>query len=155
MKISPTNLKLNWRAFALKFGAICLFALLLSACSDHGAVLKDDNGGGPPPPDPTVFFSADVHPILLRSCAFNSCHGDVNPQHDLKVTSYSNIMNVSPIHGRIVVPGDANVSALYISISPRYRELGLDFRMPRFSDSLTTAEQETIRVWINEGALDN
>lgn len=155
MKLLTTNLLFHWRTFALKFGAFCLLAVSVSACSDHGAVLKDDNGGGPPPPDPTVFFGADVHPILLRTCAFNSCHGDVNPQHDLRVTSYSNIMTVSPIHGRIVVPGDASVSALYISISPRYRELGLDFRMPRFSDSLTTAEQDTIRIWINEGALDN
>ncbi len=155
MKMLLTKQRSNWRILALKFTALCLLALTLSACSDHGAVLKDDNGGGPPPPDPTVFFGADVHPILLRSCAFNSCHGDVNPQHDLKVTSYADITKVSPIHGRIVVPGDAGVSALYISISPRYRELGLDFRMPRFSDSLTTAEQDTIRIWINEGALDN
>lgn len=155
MKMLPSNLELNWLPFALRLAVICLIAVSLLACSDHGAVLKDDNGGGPPPPDPTVFFSTDVHPILLRSCAFNSCHGDVNPQHDLKVTSYDDITRVSPLHGRIVVPGDAGVSALYISISPRYRELGLDFRMPRFSDSLTTAEQDTIRLWINEGALDN
>ncbi len=135
--------------------ALLPFLLALLACSDHGTALKDDNGGGPLPPDPTVFFDTDVHPILLRSCAFNSCHGEVNPQHDLKVTSYADIMKVSPVHGRIVVPGDAGVSALYISVSPRYRELGLDFRMPRFSDSLTTAEQDTIRIWITEGALDN
>lgn len=137
------------------FFVLLLAALSLSACSDHGANVKDDNGGGPPPPDPTVFFGADVQPILVRSCAFNSCHGDVNPQHDLKVTSYDDIMKVSPLHGRIIVPGEAGVSALYISISPRYRELGLDFRMPRFSDTLTTAEQDTIRIWINEGAQNN
>lgn len=135
--------------------AITTLALLaISACTDHGAVLKDDGGNEPPPPA-TVFFSTDVHPILLRSCAFNSCHGDVNPQHDLKVLTYGDITRVSPIHGRIVIAGDAGASALYISISPRYREIGLDFRMPRFSDTLTTAEQETIRVWINEGALNN
>lgn len=148
---SNTNRIMPFLAAAL----MLLIIFLLSACSDHGIIVRDDDGGGPPPPDPTVFFSSDVQPILLRTCAFNSCHGDVNPQHDLKVTSYDDIMKVSPLHGRIIVPGDAGVSALYISISPRYRELGLDFRMPRFSDTLTSAEQETIRVWINEGALNN
>lgn len=126
----------------------------ISACSDHGAVLTDEGNNEPPPPA-TVLFSTDVHPILLRTCAFNSCHGEVNPQHDLKVTNYSDLMKVSPIHGRVVVTGDAGASALYIAVSPRFREIGLDFRMPRFSDTLTTAEQDTIRVWINEGALNN
>lgn len=149
------NLTINrlWNAVGITL--LLLASISLSACSDHGVFVKDDNGGGPPPPDPTVFFGTDVQPILLRSCAFNSCHGDVNPQHDLKVTSYDDIMKVSPLHGRIIVPGEAGVSALYISISPRYRELGLDFRMPRFSDTLTSAEQETIRTWIDEGALNN
>ncbi len=142
------------RALAARAVVLSLLALTLSACSDHGSIVKNDNSG-PPPPDPTVFFANDVQPILIRTCAFNSCHGDVNPQHDLKVTSYASITNVSPIHGRIVIPGDANSSALYISISPRYRELGLDFRMPRFSDTLTTAEQDTIHTWIDEGALNN
>lgn len=131
-----------------------LLLLAISACSDHGAVVDDDGDNEPPPPA-TVFFSNDVHPILLRSCAFNSCHGTENPQHDLKVLTYADITRVSPIHGRIVIAGDAGASALYISISPRYREIGLDFRMPRFSDTLTTAEQDTIRVWISEGALNN
>ncbi|MGB5107695.1 MAG: hypothetical protein WBP29_13710 [Candidatus Zixiibacteriota bacterium] len=143
------------RAAILSIAALSLLLLFLSACSDHGVTIIDDGGGGPPPPDPTVFFAADVHPILMRTCAFNSCHGEVNPQHDLKVTTYTDITKVSPIHGRIVIAGDAGVSALYIAVSPRYRELGLDFRMPRFSDTLTTAEQDTIRIWIDEGALDN
>ncbi len=149
------NLTINRLRNAVGITLLLLASISLSACSDHGAIVKDDNGGGPPPPDPTVFFTTDVQPILLRSCAFNSCHGDVNPQHDLKVTSYDDILKVSPLHGRIIVPGEAGVSALYISISPRYRELGLDFRMPRFSDTLTSAEQETIRTWIDEGALNN
>jgi hypothetical protein len=131
-----------------------LLLLAISACSDHGAVINDDGGNEPPPPA-TIFFSTDVHPLLLRTCAFNSCHGEVNPQHDLKVTNYSDLTKVSPIHGRVIIAGDASASALYIAVSPRYREIGLDFRMPRFSDTLTTAEQDTLRVWINEGALNN
>lgn len=143
------------RTVLMSIATLFLVLLMLSACSDHGTKVTDDGGGGPPPPDPTVFFAASVHPILLRTCAFNSCHGEVNPQHDLKVSTYSDITKVSPIHGRIIIPGDAGASSLFIAISPRYRELGLDFRMPRFSDTLTTAEQDTIRIWINEGALDN
>lgn len=154
MEMEPGKSTMNLLTLVVRIAALLTLSLVLAACSDHGAV-TNDNSGGPPPPDPTVFFAADVHPILLRSCAFNSCHGDVNPQHDLKVTSYGDLTEVSPIHGRIIIPGDAGISALYISISPRYRELGLDFRMPRFSDTLTSAEQDTIRVWINEGALDN
>ncbi len=152
--ISHLTKNAKYRLIAI-VAILSLILTVISACSDHGAAMIPDDGGGPPPPDPTVFFATDVHPILLRSCAFNSCHGEVNPQHDLKVTTYGNITSVSPVHGRIVIPGDAGISALYISVSPRYRELGLDFRMPRFSDTLTTAEQDTIRTWINEGALNN
>jgi hypothetical protein len=126
--------------------------LLVSGCTDHGSVIKIEDK-----PDPvyTVSFAVDVQPILLRNCAFNSCHGDVNPQHDLKVTSYGDITKVSPVHGRAVIPGDAGSSSLYLAISPRYRDLGLTFRMPRFSDTLTTAQQDTIKTWINEGGVDN
>ncbi len=141
------------------YGALVIIPLLVVAailaggCTDHGSVLTIDDD--PEPPVYTVSFATDVQPLLLRSCAFNSCHGDVNPQHDFRVTSYTEIMKVSPLHGRAVIAGDAGVSSLYLAISPRYREIGLDLRMPRFSDTLTTAQQDTIKVWIDEGAADN
>ncbi len=127
--------------------------LVINSCADHGRVV--DDGSNNPPPLLTVSFKDDVHPILLNSCAFNSCHGDINPQHDFKVSTYADIMRVSSLHGRVVIPGDASSSALYIAISPRYREIGLQFRMPQFSDSLASDQQTLIRTWIDEGANDN
>lgn len=127
--------------------------LVINSCADHGRVT--DDGSNNPPPMLTVSFKDDIHPILLSSCAFNSCHGEINPQHDLKVSTYADVMRVSSLHGRVVIPGDASSSALYIAVSPRYREIGLQFRMPQFSDSLASDQQALIRTWIDEGANDN
>lgn len=141
---------------------VLLVTLILTSCADHGVISEEGGHNDDHQQPATVSFSEDVHPVLLRSCAFNSCHGNVNPQHGVNVTSYQTL--VGDDHGghkyagslhNPVIRGDGFNSPLYVAVSPRYRELGLDFRMPKFSDTLTTLEQENIRVWIDEGALNN
>ena len=126
---------------------------ILSACTDHG--IAPEQQQTPDPPQPTVFFSTDVHPILLANCSYSGCHGTVNPRHEFQVESYATIMADTPTYGRHVIAGDADSSPLYIVISSRFAELGQLLRMPRGADSLSTAQQELIRTWINDGALDN
>ncbi len=138
--------------FLVLISGVAVASILINSCADHGRIVKIEEQE---PPVLTVSFKDDVQPILLASCAFNNCHGNFNPQHGVNVTSYAGIMNNDPFHGRHVIPGDANVSALYLAITTRYREIGLQFRMPQFSDTLTSGQQDTIKTWINEGAHDN
>jgi hypothetical protein len=120
----------------------------LGACTDHGAGITD------PPGFPAVFFSTDIHPLLLNSCGFSGCHIGANPQHGFSVATYATIMEISQ-HGRHVVPGFADSSALYIAVTPRYTELGIAGRMPFGRTPLSVIDQNKIRDWINQGAEDN
>jgi hypothetical protein len=132
---------------------LVLVAGLMSACADHGAAPEPEET--PEQTEPTVSFSADVHPILLTNCNFSGCHGSASTRHEFEVTSYATITADTPTYGRHVISGDADSSPLYIAISARFAELGQPLRMPRSLDSLSTVQQELIRTWIDEGALDN
>lgn len=138
--------------FLVLISGVAVASILINSCADHGRVVQIVEEE---PPMLTVSFKDDVQPVLLASCAFNNCHGSFNPQHGVNVTSYAGIMNNDPFHGRHVIPGDADVSAIYLAVTTRYREIGLQFRMPQFSDTLTSGQQDTIKTWINEGAHDN
>ena len=80
------------------------------------------------------------------------CHGDGAGGLTFNST-HASITSATTTEGNLViVPFSANSSLIYIIISPTY--IGLN-RMPRFSDTLTTIQQNLIRDWIDEGALDN
>lgn len=134
--------------------SVALISGLLAACTDHGTA-PGENDDENETPMATVSFSAEVHPLLLANCAFSGCHGANSTRHELEMTSYETIMADTPTYGRHVIPQDADSSPLYLAVSPRFAELGQPLRMPRGGDTLTTAQQELIRTWINEGALDN
>jgi len=122
----------------------------LSACSDHGARITDPPGI----PTPTVSFSIEIHPFLLNSCGSSGCHIGANPQHEFSVATYATITQVSH-HGRHVVPGFADSSALYLVVTPRYAEAGILERMPFGRTPLSVIDQNKIRDWIDQGAEDN
>ncbi len=136
----------------------CYFILVfitgfLSSCADHGTAPQE--AGDQVMPQPSVSFSQEVHPILLANCSYSGCHGEINPRHEFRVATYATITADTPTYGHHVIPGDADSSPLYIAISYRFSELGLVLRMPRGGDSLSSAQQELIKTWINEGAQDN
>ena len=92
--------------------------------------------------------------MLLNSCGFSGCHIGANPQHEFSVATYATITEVSH-HGRHVVPGFADSSALYLVVTPRYLEVGILERMPFGRTPLAVADQNKIRDWINQGAENN
>jgi hypothetical protein len=132
---------------------LILIVGVISACTDQGAAPVEE--AAKVEPQPTVSFAADVHPIVLANCSFSGCHGASNTRHEFQVASYETIMADTPTYGRHVIAGDADSSPFYLAISPRFAELGQPLRMPRGGDTLSTEQQELIRTWINEGALDN
>ncbi len=95
-----------------------------------------------------VSYSTQVQPIFSSRCT--SCHGT---NGGLNLSSYSSLMNsVGNSYGTtLVVAGDADASGLVdkIEANPQFGS-----RMPQ-GGTLTGDQIQTIKAWINEGALDN
>lgn len=118
---------------------------MMAGCSDLGS-----DPVGPPillPPATAVSFGQDIKPILNRyGCS--SCHGGSG---GLFVQSVSQIRQ-GGLHGPAVTPGDAanSILAKKISVTPPFGD-----RMPQGGPYLPDSVQQVIRLWINQGALDN
>ncbi len=102
-------------------------------------------------PSSELSYAGDIQPILSQNC--NNCHGA--GQNNFNSSSYAAVMaSVSPANTynrNQVVPGDADASPLVDKIEPNPEFGG---RMP-VGGSLSSAEINAIRTWINEGALNN
>ena len=104
---------------------------------------------GPPPVD-KLTYADNVQPILQRHCA--ACHvpGQQGAEESgFLVDSYASVMEGTR-HGPVVEPGSARNSPLYLLVSGKER---LVVKMPHGKDSLAPVEIETIRAWIDEGAI--
>ncbi len=105
----------------------------------------------------TVSFSMDVQPIFDTNCI--SCHNTANSQYygylDLSTGyAYSSLVAVvsngySP--NLRVSSGDAENSVLWQKVNNSQL---FGSNMP-LGGTITNAEIETIKVWINEGAIEN
>lgn len=95
-----------------------------------------------------VSYINDVQPIFNSRCT--SCHGNSG---QVNLTSYQNLLaSDGNFYGtNLVVAGDADASGLVDKLEPNP-----DFgsRMPQ-GGALTGNQIETIKAWINEGALNN
>ena len=98
-----------------------------------------------------VDYETEVQPIFTQKCAASSCHGRV--RNGVLLTNYDAVIASFGTRYRqlVVVPGDAAASPLFDKISQARPRFGL--RMPTRPPALTNAEIETIRRWIDEGAL--
>ena len=112
----------------------------------------------PPVPEPgapidTAYFNTEVLPIFTLHCW--NCH-PVSGALDLGVAeAYTNLVNVVTTGyapQKRIVPGDPDASVLWhkVSASGTY---GLT--MPPSGTLLNAAELQTIRDWIEQGALNN
>jgi hypothetical protein len=119
-----------------------LLLLLLSCCLLMTALTAP---GGKK--DVTVSFKKDIKPILEKSCY--KCHGSKKQKGSLRLDQPKEIV-AGGGNGAIVVPGDADRSALY---SLTTLDSGDDDVMPSKGDHLTKEQTEKIRLWIKQGAL--
>ena len=99
-----------------------------------------------------VTYADDVGPILQKYCA--ECH--VAGQQGARVTgflvdSHESVMEGTQ-YGPVVDPGSAKTSTLYNLVSGKAK---LTVNMPHGKDPLSAEEIETIRIWIENGAVDN
>lgn len=92
----------------------------------------------------TISFAEDVLPIFVEHCS--ECHGQDDPEEGLELTSYRTAL-LGSIYGAVIKPGDAEGSYLIEMVSSG--------KMPKKGDPLTAQQIETIRGWVQAGALDN
>lgn len=111
--------------------------------------------------EPQVSYTEDVQPILFASCL--SCHdrdseGYLNSGFSLD--SYDAVMQGTKF-GPVVVPGSSESSSLYLVIA---HKTAPEIHMPPHTDdalaegrgiSLTDEQIETLKLWIDQGAVNN
>jgi hypothetical protein len=126
---------------------LCLCVVLagFAGCLDvspSGGTLA--GGGDPGGGGPTVSFALDVLPLFQQDCIL--CHGGAG---GLDLDSFEGLM-AGGVSGPAVLPGDAANSFLVKRLEGTVLP-----RMPVDAPPLTPGEIETVRQWIDEGALDN
>ena len=151
------------RAFGMKFGTLqanptsmrqslvlptLLIAGLLTVRCTHEPLNPIDppgNGGQVCDPD-TVYFQQDVLPLIVSSCAMSGCHDAASAQEGVVLTSYATIMNTGNVKA-----GQPNNSELYEVLV----ETDPDKIMPPPPASMTAAQIQLIKTWIQQGAQNN
>ena len=128
---------------AMPVAVLLLIAAVLVACDA-------DKARQPQPRK--VSFADDVGPILQKHCA--ECHlagGQGAVASGFVMDSYASVMEGTRF-GPVVDPGSAMTSSLYLLISGEGK---LTISMPHDRTPLSAEEVETIRVWIESGAVED
>jgi hypothetical protein len=129
---------------------ICsVFVLTQASC---GELEREDDGGN------QSLVPINVQNIFTNNCAFSGCHAGSSPEEGMNLSqnlAYADIVNVisSQQPGlKRVDPGQPDNSYLVKKIQG---SAGIDGdRMPADGPPyLTTAQIDTIRLWITNGAL--
>jgi len=101
-----------------------------------------------------ISFQNDVEPILNDKCL--ECHKPPNGvgyvRTGLDMESYDTLMR-GTMFGTVIIPGDSRRSVINKLTEGRAGEL---MRMPHGeAKKLTTEEIELLKLWVNQGALNN
>ena len=108
-----------------------------------------------------VSFSKHVKPVLDAKCM--ACHdgsGEGSEKTDLILTSYEDLMKGTK-YGPVVIAGNSVTSTLFRTVA---HLTATKIQMPPHHDTslakgraepLTDKEIETIKNWIDQGAMDN
>ena len=101
-----------------------------------------------------VSFQNDIDPILSDKCL--QCHEPPNGvgyvRTGLDMESYDTLMK-GTIFGTVVIPGDSKRSVINKLTEGR---AGESMRMPHGdAKKLTAAEVELLKIWVDQGALNN
>lgn len=137
------------RAFVLKhvrFFVAVVAVFGLAACGD-------DASTNPTNVSTLSTFSSIQLNVFDPFCAISGCHnGTQSPNLNASV-AYTNILNIPSSQGVVyILPGNPNNSYLYRKLT------GMNIvgdRMPRGRGPLPPAALDSIRVWIEKGALNN
>lgn len=127
---------------------ISLVAMLLLMSAGQSACNK---GQDEQPQVRRITYANDVEPILRNHCV--ECHtrgGRGAVEGGLLLDSYQSLMKGSR-EGPVVKPGSSMTSSLYLLVSGQDE---LTVNMPHGKAPLSAEDIETIRAWIDSGAVE-
>lgn len=127
----------------LKAFSLGLIILILWGCSDMGDKVTNLT---PDLPDTLISYLADIQPIFNSNCA--SCHLGGASSGSLRLDNFTLLMSTG-IHSPVIVANQPDSSYLVKKIEGTAGD-----RMP-LGGFLSSSDSLKIRVWINQGALDN
>src|SRR5438105_15813200 len=123
----------------MKHTAIILGMVALSA----SPLVAADKPAGPK----KLNYQDNVQPILREKCF--ACHDADKMKGGLDMTSFAKLMEGGG-SGAVVKPGDSEGSRLFLTISHKVQPA-----MPPKADKLPQAVLDTVKMWIDQGALEN
>jgi hypothetical protein len=171
--------------------AVALSTASCSSSGGGGSSGSSSGSGGSSGSGAQVSFSNDVLPVLVRACAFTSCHngatsglvmlGDkTDPMlSDFAGQVYMNIVNKNTVEAPSMVfvkPNDPGNSFLYLKVTGQLSGATCmannmliqtyggqcscngnpcGGQMPEQQAALSSGDQDTIKNWISQGAMQN
>lgn len=121
--------------------------ILISACSSDSVTNPQEVE------PPQAAFSSIQTEVLDNSCALSGCHDGTRRPNLTAGVAFVNIVNMPSTQGlNYIEPGDPDNSYLYLKL------LGNNIsgsRMPVGADPLSIAVTDSIKKWIENGALNN
>ncbi|MFO0923006.1 MAG: c-type cytochrome domain-containing protein [Pirellulales bacterium] len=99
--------------------------------------------------DATISFEKEIVPILQTHCL--GCHQPAKAQGGYEMTRFANLLKGGESGDKAIVPKDVASSHLLREITP------VDGKapMPKGKNPLSAQEIESIRKWIEQGAIDD
>ncbi|MFN0152733.1 MAG: Ig-like domain-containing protein [bacterium] len=108
---------------------------------------------------PPVSFQQQILPLFTAGasrCNDPSCHpANGAAQRNLRMTTYSNIMDGGSVNGPIVIPGDGASSWLVRVLRPGGAPQIATNQMPQNKTKFSATTIDLIERWIDEGAENN
>jgi len=102
-----------------------------------------------------VSYKQDVHPILESNC--NGCHtapsGYGYQKSGLKMDTYPSLMK-GTFYGPVIIAGDSRRSIFNKLVEGRAGQLQKILHQQN-KKNISEVEVETLKNWVNQGALDN
>jgi hypothetical protein len=102
---------------------------------------------------PQISYRHDVQPILRSNCL--ECHSPPDGEGYLKtglsMATYQDLTR-GTIYGPVIVPGNSRHSIFNMLVEGR---AGPSMRMPHGRKPLNADEVEILRLWVEQGAVNN
>ena len=133
-------------------GSVALLALLalgLCGCSSSEPEAEPEPGPG---------FAQVVVPILNRHCVMCHMEGGAQGELSLHPDPAGNLVGIASTQSEqlLVAPGDIEASYLYHKLTGSHLSVGGEgASMPYQRDLLAAEDVDGIRLWIEQGALNN
>ncbi len=124
-----------------------IFILVLTAISCVHDPIPPQSPDTIPCSTDTVYFEQTISPLIQNNCVSAGCHNNADTDNGGDLRSYKAIIETGDIQ-----PFDANDSRLVEVITSQDQE---EIMPPPPETPLSQVDIETIRLWINQGALNN